>query len=108
VERSSSLRRHVQHEHGEGNLLEGSCWMERLRGGLAVVGSRTWRRQSTHIALGADTVEPVVKTSAGKHGRSMTTFYRGGDAVVRRGDGRPGSGGALSRGGQLWERRRGD
>jgi hypothetical protein len=35
-------------------------------------------------------------------------FYRCGEAVVGRGDGRPGGGGALSRGGQLRKRSRGD
>jgi hypothetical protein len=40
----------------------------------------------------------------------MTAFYRGGEAVLGwgGGDGRPSGGGALSRGGQLRERRRGD
>jgi hypothetical protein len=44
--------------------------------------------------------------------RVASTVWRGGDGVpfigVGRGDGRPGGGGALSRGGWLRKRRRGD
>jgi hypothetical protein len=38
---TSSSRRYGQQENGDGNLLEGSPWLERLRGELATVGSRT-------------------------------------------------------------------
>jgi hypothetical protein len=88
---------------------------QQIRNGGAVtdlVGDELERRRWFGLHCRGDTggemVKLMVKMSVRKQGRGVASFYRGGEAVVGRGDNRSGGGSALSRGRQLWERRLGD
>jgi hypothetical protein len=88
--------------------MEGSLWMERLWGGLAVVGSGKRRWQSARATLRAIRWNLWWKRAWGNKAEAWLPFIGVGRQCWGGGDGRPSGGGALSRGGQLQERRWGD
>jgi hypothetical protein len=88
-------------------------WHGEQKKGMGIrtlVGTR-WRRGSNGRASakgGGGGGEGRRAASTSWRGGDRGIFYRGREAVVGRGDGRLGSGGAVSRGGRLRNRRRGD
>jgi hypothetical protein len=90
---------HGEHEKGTGiPTLVGTSWRRgshsraSLKGGG--YGGNSMRRCSRHGGVGRRR-----EASAVSRGRDRGVFYRGGEAVLGRGDGGLGGGGALSRGG---------